>query len=1358
MAGKITIRRVGTLLPHLCLVGLLLVVGLIIWLSTVGIPDCALRYIEAEAANAGIPVRIEKIQLVPRAGLAVKAEEISLNVPQHGLPDAKLHLRKAQLAFSLSRLLAGDWTPQDLKLKGGEINIPVSGQETLLVTDIDIYLGFLSKMRGVYVDTQNKLHGIELQTHLFQPIGDASSESSSNADPSSLSETDILPLIGQHLASLRPWLVQIHQELAAQKWDDSHHPTIKLKAREGNNKAFKLEAWIPCYDKDLLHARDITLEASYEDNTLTIDTLKLQTVDPETKLTLQGAYNTDTRELAFNTRSSAPLIRLVENYLDGEHTLLHKIKSPENNTPTIELDGRIDFAEDYALTSITLRGKLEHKLMHLGETQVNHLVLSFFLRDGSFNVDHLLLEFPDGHIRASAQAANGKGNAKIDLNLSDETILALMRDFSNTPSPPIPEELSFNDNLKLRANCTVSVPLFEPGKTQFKDLIPTLRSCDIQFNTDHVAWKDNEFHKVALTLHAGGIELQAGSLSVDDIAIDGLLGNLSAESLQASAKNLIYNLQISKLRASDNYNGLSLGKADFRVSLDAARMGDSALDHFHTTASLGDFHTVWADITHTLRSQKIEAEVQINRMEHEQTKVQSILANVSIPGGLNIADGWNNMQKDAVIAASIKEIKQNGNFCISDTKLNVRNTGKDECRLNFSGSVSGEPIHVNTTAALRQNQLLLLNNTDARLPLASMAPLIGGEPLEELKLPREVILHGDALFDTESGRLIKTHYDISVPELIRVCHNVHVHKGMEIPLTLHVRGEFSTAEDGTMQYDADVLATHKLGTLDIHVKGNPLEDCHITGSNTIPVNVVNALIDNADAHWIMRDFRCEDGITRSDVSDINATIRYDKGFYMHALCKAHLQNVEFLLGALRDKYDANGKETGEEYLRTDLSKNPYTLVKEGRCDVEVLVQLDCTDNQGAPLPERIRINLTNPDLLYDNRPWLKRMGFKTGASTSRITGEAVRFNIEDMTISLHKLKGNCYPAYSIGMYYAPIQHYMEDIILRDPVNIATDYCIFPLSRRSKVEMKGLIRADAATGAGFRFLGTTIPFTNFNGFINISDTDVYLDRMNAQCWGGAMSGALRIGFSGKHTSLDGYIEAQGMNLKDIVASYGTDFTPASCSGYIRFQAPEPVLEQVVAYGQLSLKDGDLMQLSLFRPVENLLSDMPGHLSKLQKSVKATEEPPPPSWADKLISFVFDSGSEAVGSVQDSSYKIPFVNHFLRYGIDEAFTRFDIKDGHFLTRGMKAKGYNLNIDTQLDIDLNKLTVKGDLWPKISSVPTVLISPITILSKFLIDINIYGELADPQWEFGLSQKFKSDENSLIPEPQKNEPATRN
>ena len=59
------------------------------------------------------------------------------------------------------------------------------------------------------------------------------------------------------------------------------------------------------------------------------------------------------------------------------------------------------------------------------------------------------------------------------------------------------------------------------------------------------------------------------------------------------------------------------------------------------------------------------------------------------------------------------------------------------------------------------------------------------------------------------------------------------------------------------------------------------------------------------------------------------------------------------------------------------------------------------------------------------------------------------------------------------------------------------------------------------------------------------------------------------------------------------------------------------------------------------------------------VKDHKEEAPPTWADKVIRAVFDTGSSAIDTVQDSAYKVPFANHFLRYGIDEAFARFELK---------------------------------------------------------------------------------------------------
>lgn len=1348
MAGKLTIRRVGNFLPLLCLVGLLLVIFIFIWLSTVGIPGCALRYLEEEAARQGIPVQIKSIQFVPRAGLAIKAEGVHLDIPQKGAPAATIHLKKAQFSFSLAGLLEGDFMPHDIHIRRGRIEIPTGQhkEDTLTLKDIDLYAELQKRGKGIHLTSSAILNSVALKGRAaiiykngFPALQSTSGTQEQNVEP--------LAFIAEHLSTISPYLRQVNEQINAQSWNREKHPVLNFNLLGGDEWKCQFQADIPSYDISNYQIRDISVDANFANQAINVNKLQFRTINPDTAVSLQAAYSLNTRELEFNTRSSAPLIRMVDSYLGEQSTpLLRKIQSEGNATPRIELDGKVCFAEDYALNNITLRGKIDHKSMKLGDVPVRHLLLTFYLRDSNFNIDNLLLELEDGHIRANARAANGSGSASVDVAASAEDILGLARCFSGNEQIQLPDNLQLPHQLHLLAQCGMQIPAFEPGKSRLNDLIPTLQSCKIQFHTDSLSLSGTSIEKPNLSLLADGIDLEAPKLSIGALKVQSTVAASDTEEAQAALKNLELNADVQGLDINLEQHTICTASTHLNVGVDALRQATASLEKLQFSADIQQFFTNYESPSDCLNTQSIQASLQAGGIEYEQLQNKGLRIKLNLPEGFDITREWKNLQKGTQLHAEAKEFIYGAEFNAQDVNLQLLQTGTEKTRLTLVGSIGEKKLELSTTLTQAHSNLLLFNDIRAQVPLASFAPLMGGEPLQELKLPKDIFLQGNVLLQSDTNRIVNAHYTIQVPELVRVCQNVHVIKGKEIPLALTIRGEFNTSEQGEMHYDADVVAKHELGVLDIHASGDPLKNCHITGTNTIPVDVINALIDNVDAHWIMRDFRCTPGVTRNDISDINTTIRYDKGFYLHALCKAHLQNMEFMLGAIRDVKDSEGKPTGEEYLRKDLSPNPYTLVKDGRCNVEVLVQLDCTNDKGEALPERIRINLTNPDLLYDNKPWLKRMGFKKGAPTGRIYGEAVRFNIENNTISLHKLKGKAYPAYSIGMYYAPIQHYMEDIILRDPVDIETDYCIFPLSRNCDVPMQGIIRADAATGAGFKFLGTTIPFTNFSGFINISDEDVYLDRMNAECWGGIMKGALRIGFSGKHTSLDGYIQAHNMNLKDIVASYGEEFTPATCKGFIRFQAPKPELDAVRAYGQVSLKDGDLMQISLFRPLNNLLSDMPGHLAKLQKmAIGNNEAEEQPGWVTRLINNVFDRGNDALNSTSN----VPFANHFLKYGISEAFSRFDIRDGHLITRSMKAKGYNLNVGVHLDINLDDLTFKGDLWPKISSVPTALISPVTILSKFLIDINLYGDLLNPKWEFGLSKKFKSDEESLSPEP---------
>ena len=106
MKKKLTIRRVGTIIPTICLVVFLLLCIAVVWLSTVGLPSGVIRSIEEKALAAGVPLRIEKICLAPSKGLALEAENICI---YEDAQCSKLLAKVDSAAVSLhaSKLLTG---------------------------------------------------------------------------------------------------------------------------------------------------------------------------------------------------------------------------------------------------------------------------------------------------------------------------------------------------------------------------------------------------------------------------------------------------------------------------------------------------------------------------------------------------------------------------------------------------------------------------------------------------------------------------------------------------------------------------------------------------------------------------------------------------------------------------------------------------------------------------------------------------------------------------------------------------------------------------------------------------------------------------------------------------------------------------------------------------------------------------------------------------------------------------------------------------------------------------------------------------------------------------------------------------
>ena len=307
MAGKLSIRRVGNFLPSLCLAGVLLVIAIITWLCTVGLPDCALRYIEQEAAKAGVQLSIDKIRLSPSSGMAAKAEDVVVTLPQADAAPATLKVRKVQVAYSIARMLTGQFRPYNIRVVDGTLSLPLSEQEgdKLELKGIDLYTVFQQNGKGIVSTLKARLHHADLETRLVladteKALTELNSENAPEAG-SSQSPAELL-------ADLRPQLREIQRQLKLQQWSDTVYPHLKLNFIQGKAWKITLDGSVPSYEWEQFHFRDAKLSAAIENSTITIDNLSFKTVEPDTAVTLQGGYDWAERELL-----------IIINEDDGHH-------------------------------------------------------------------------------------------------------------------------------------------------------------------------------------------------------------------------------------------------------------------------------------------------------------------------------------------------------------------------------------------------------------------------------------------------------------------------------------------------------------------------------------------------------------------------------------------------------------------------------------------------------------------------------------------------------------------------------------------------------------------------------------------------------------------------------------------------------------------------------------------------------------------------------------------------------------------------------------------------------------------------------------------------------------------------------
>lgn len=1356
MPGKLPIRRVGAILPALCLVGILLCTALTVWLSCIGLPDGVLRRAEAIAAEQGVQLKLGSIRLAPASGLALKLDDVHLSMPQEGAAPLTLETRRILVEFDFGKLMNGHYLPECVSMPEGNLRFPLEeeGQGTPLCLDHanaraewtdddqELRLSLRTKLNGIMLAGGVRLTMPELT---LPPAVEATNEEAEQASPLAAVE------------EIRPILRRVRDDIERQHWTEAEAPLLVLLADlTGDTPHIIAKANVPRWEQEPFRYLDIKLDSVFRNNILIVNQSSFRTEDPDAVVTLQGGYDLTKREADFRLTSNAAVINMVQKLVAEEDIpeLLKRLDIKPEHAPRIELAGHITLTGNDEIENIRLEGDIHQDGLLFGRTEVTQTDLSFYFDNGNLNIDKLQFRLPEGGLFATALLRDGKGQADIKTAIPTPVLMQLAQDTELLTAEECAElGLSGMNTLALTADFTV--PVFVPGKTTFEEFVPTLRGLKAHLELERVTQEGLTLFGPWLDVALEGAEHDTEQAQAARLTLSLTLprteywqGEMSSEEREGALTLTVNNLHVD----GDSFRAQA---AELTASLKshAASFGEqhASADGMALSAQLGALNIPFSgDAAPTLSSGKAEFSCESSAMEEQ--KLTGLKVTLTDLRNLVLSGERQDLPQSGTLHLTLATLDSGDKIHAADTEATLSLHEGGAAQLALSGYLNDKPWETHATARLHEDgNTLLLDEAHLALPAAELEPLLAaaGLTIDEVKIPKELEL------TLRSAELALAPFELKhalaalrIPALTR-CPQLPVLKGQDITIGVDTVLDLRPDAEGNILYTGTARVTHETGELNAELEGNLSSHVRVRGDNTIHADVIDRLIDDPDAHYIMRDFIFTRGVTKIHASNIDTLVDYSNGITVVSHCDAELHNMDYMLMSMEDTEDAEGNVIREK-IRTDLGTDfPYSRVTRGTCGVDVEVRMNRKDAQGNPIKDVILVDLTNAELLYDNRPWFKRQGITGGKAETVLRGKRVRLDIENSVVLLDDIEGECYPAYAIGMFYPDLQIFMKDVRLTRPAQAATAHCAFPMASDCTTPMGGTIRALCSTGATFDFLGTRIPLEKFSGFVTISDEDVYLNRMNALTWEGVVNADVRIGFAGGKTSVEGYIQAENLNLHDIAAAYNTKLSPALVTADCRFTCPTLEVDSLRAYGNFAVQDGNLLELKIFDPVGELISDLPNYLIKFESAVSPRGENYRPNWVlrqlGKLFSATGNTVDSAGGHITGTAEAVPFANHLLSYDIQDAHGTYYIDRSHFITENAKVRGNNLNVRLNLDLGLEKLDLHGNLWPTISGVPTVLLSPLTFVSDYMIDVIIYGTLSDIKWHFALDRalrKEKTDE----------------
>ncbi len=1316
MPRKLIIRRVGVLLPTICLVILILLGSVMAWLSFVGMPRFALDYIEDYAARYHVYLRVEKVKLSYTKGLGVHAWELRLYEDKERQSSPLITVPHAQLGVSARDLFEGIIQPNYLTVEDACLSIPIyntHGKSHLTLEDITLYGSHTSKEGFRFSDSHVSIYGvlINIQAVITNEAMQSLLGHGEKKIPRKATETP--KPIGKHILSLSDTARHISDVLMEQDWKRGENMLVDIDVIYDKDWDVTLRAQLPSMRYSRYHFKKSSLNLRYNNDTLTINNFQTQNSTPAGSLNIKGNYHIKKSALSFRVQSDLPAMHFAAEFMKREdyETMLLHLPTLERGNNSVLLQGDIDFDPNYGVDHLVLQGDIRQKDILIGGSFLDEMMLSFYYSDGSFSLEKLSFTLPQGELLARAHLRDGFGEAHLSCTLLEDDLRSLLNSFL-PKSMDWEKAISFNYTgaLDLKADASISTPDFRPGSSAFTDFIPDLRNIELNISVPELELQQEESK---LTIHQPDIELKLTGLN-------GQGGKLATGVGSALLSTTFDQLHLAQ--AGQNW------QAEGMLAEIAAK-----------NLQLAD-----KQVVDNLNMESANGFIYLDALQHDQVKLQGLNINLREANKIQVICKKHQYIQKAQLDIEANNIELQGK---KSRQIDLSVTLSDFFQLKGRVEVQGEETD-ETVLSLNFNwhdfEKLWLSKLHVNLPATSITRELPESFFADhgVQLEDTLQLHGSAAITTAKG-------DITLQSAQLDIEQAHLHlRGTRIKALqdannhIQVQGQASIYRNkaGDYQYGIPKLQIkHEKGQLTAQIHGASTGQISVKAQSTLPLPAIKEMVDEYYSNFIMRDFAWKAN-SKFTLTDIEAQIDYSQGVRVHAETDVRIQNAAYVLGGIFELKDAQGKPTGSEYVRRDLGQDPFSHFHNATAHVTVDVLYNCLDSDGKPLDNLTHVDITNATVELDNNPWIRKAKLERGTSRSIVQGDQILLDIDDSCVRIRNVRGEVYPAYTFGMYFPSLYEYMEGIHSPYPMQVTADACTFPISSNLEGKLDGVIKVTLQQEAKYTIGGLGIPLQNFSGYIVLNEDHVQLDQFNANCWEGVADLTLRIGFEGGKVNFDGFAQADAINLQSIGKTLGEDISPALAYANFRFRAARPELQSLEGYGRAEIRDAQLMELAIFSPISELITNLPSYLARFERERLVTDQ----NYAQKTIVGICNAIGKGVNVTGDfigsTTSVVPGVNYLTSYDLTSAKGTYRVGQGRLYTDDLVASGSNLTVPLSGYLDLEQLTLQAELKPEIGSILSIALLPVTSLSGNILHIDLHGEVKDIKWRIDATNPFKS------------------